>query len=79
MVLLSLVYAVATQAQSSGPSLTIASSQATVAQGEEAIFTITASSAPSADILVNFRVETRGSSVDETATAAIPLAAEVMA
>ena len=78
-VLLSMVFAVAAHAQTdgseSGPALTIASSHATATKGEEVTFTLTASSAPSSDILVNFQVEMRGNSLDRTATAAVRLAA----
>ena len=78
-VLLSMVFAVAAHAQTdgseSGPTLTITSSHATATKGEEVTFTLTASSPPTANILVNVQVTAQGPSLDETATFALSLAA----
>ena len=61
VVVLSLVFAVVAEAQTkeggSGPTLTIASSHATLVKGEEVTFTITADSAPTTDILVYVQVQ----------------------
>lgn len=57
------------------PTLTIAAAQETVAEGEAATFTITASSAPAADLTVNLQVTTRRASQEETATQEVTLAA----
>ena len=48
--------------------MTIASSYAEAVRGEEATFTITASSASAADLRVNLQVQVSGTSLNETAS-----------
>ena len=62
-------------AEEGAPTLTIASAQETVTPGTEVEFTVTASSAPSADLTVNLQVTTRVGSQEETATLEATLAA----